>query len=178
MTEIGEAVANVDLAEKIALTGDEFSEEGTVFTLFEDILADIVERMSADGSEKDSIIDQALEAVSALGEMEEAELDGMVEEALQNILGHEEGEGTEALYLDISNAIVTFVVETAKANKMVANAVKETGAQLFESLADISKQLQPEVSDDGTMDVVDDGSEEPFEKFEAELEFLNCFIIS
>ena len=43
MTEIGEAVANVDLAEKIALTGDEFSEEGTVFTLFEDILTDIVE---------------------------------------------------------------------------------------------------------------------------------------
>ena len=50
MTEIGEAVANVDLAEKIALTGDEFSEEGTVFTLFEDILTDIVERMNADGN--------------------------------------------------------------------------------------------------------------------------------
>ena len=180
MTEIGEAVANVDLAEKIALTGDEFSEEGTVFTLFEDILTDIVERLNADGAENDSIIDQALEAISSLGEMEEAELDGMVEEALQSILGSEEGEtpeeGTGALDIEISNAIVTFVVETAKANKMIANAVKETGSKLFESLADISKQLQPVVNDDGTMDVMDDGSEEPFEKFEAELAKVTDYI--
>ena len=175
MTEIGEAVANVDLAEKIALTGDEFSEEGTVFTLFEDILTDIVERLNADGVENDSIIDQALEAVSSLGEMDESELDGTVAEALQSILGNEEGEGS-GLDLDISNAIVTFVVETAKANKMVANAVKETGAKLFESLTDISKQLQPVVNDDGTMDVVDDGSEESFEKFEAELEKVMDYI--
>ena len=180
MTEIGEAVANVDLAEKIALTGDEFSEEGTVFTLFEDILTDIVERMNADGIETDNIIGQAIEAISSLGEMEEAELDGMVEEALQSILGSEEGEtpeeGTGALDIEISNAIVTFVVETAKANKMIANAVKETGSKLFESLADISKQLQPVVNDDGTMDVVDDGSEESFEKFEAELEKVMDYI--
>ena len=175
MTEIGEAVANVDLAEKIALTGDEFSEEGTVFTLFEDILTDIVERLNADGVENDSIIDQALEAVSSLGEMDESELDGTVAEALQSILGNEEGEGS-GLDLDISNAIVTFVVETAKANKMVANAVKETGAKLFESLTDISKQIQPVVNDDGTMDVVDDGSEESFEKFEAELEKVMDYI--
>ena len=175
MTEIGEAVANVDLAEKIALTGDEFSEEGTVFTLFEDILTDIVERLNADGAENDSIIDQALEAISSLGEMDESELDGTVAEALQSILGNEEGEGT-GLDLDISNAIVTFVVETAKANKMVANAVKETGAKLFESLTDISKQIQPVVNDDGTMDVVDDGSEESFEKFEAELEKVMDYI--
>ena len=180
MTEIGEAVANVDLAEKIALTGDEFSEEGTVFTLFEDILTDIVERMNADGIETDNIIGQAIEAISSLGEMEEAELDGMVEEALQSILGSEEGEtpeeGTGALDIEISNAIVTFVVETAKANKMIANAVKETGSKLFESLADISKQLQPFVNDDGTMDVMDDGSEEPFEKFEAELAKVTDYI--
>ena len=175
MTEIGEAVANVDLAEKIALTGDEFSEEGTVFTLFEDILTDIVERLNADGVENDSIIDQALEAVSSLGEMDESELDGTVAEALQSILGNEEGEGS-SLDLDISNAIVTFVVETAKANKMVANAVKETGAKLFESLTDISKQIQPVVNDDGTMDVVDDGSEESFEKFEAELEKVMDYV--
>ena len=175
MTEIGEAVANVDLAEKIALTGDEFSEEGTVFTLFEDILTDIVERLNADGAENDSIIDQALEAISSLGEMDESELDGTVAEALQSILGNEEGEGS-GLDLDISNAIVTFVVETAKANKMVANAVKETGAKLFESLTDISKQIQPVVNDDGTMDVVDDGSEESFEKFEAELEKVMDYI--
>ena len=176
MTEIGEAVANVDLAEKIALTGDEFSEEGTVFTLFEDILTDIVERMNADGTENDSIIDKALEAISSLGEMEEAELDGTLAEALQSILGNEEGEDTGALDLDISNAIVTFVVETAKANKMVANAVKETGAKLFESLTDISKQLQPAVNDDGTIDIVDDGSEASFEKFEAELEKVMDYI--
>lgn len=180
MTEIGEAVANVDLAEKIALTGDEFSEEGTVFTLFEDILTDIVERMNADGIETDNIIGQAIEAISSLGEMEEAELDGTVEEALQSILGSEEGEtpeeGTGALDIEISNAIVTFVVETAKANKMIANAVKETGSKLFESLADISKQLQPVVNDDGTMDVMDDGSEEPFEKFEAELAKVTDYI--
>ena len=175
MTEIGEAVANVDLAEKIALTGDEFSEEGTVFTLFEDILTDIVERLNADGAENDSIIDQALEAISSLGEMDESELDGTVAEALQSILGNEEGEGT-GLDLDISNTIVTFVVETAKANKMVANAVKETGAKLFESLTDISKQIQPVVNDDGTMDVIDDGSEEPFEKFEAELEKVMDYV--
>ena len=175
MTEIGEAVANVDLAEKIALTGDEFSEEGTVFTLFEDILTDIVERLNADGVENDSIIDQALEAISSLGEMDESELDGTVAEALQSILGNEEGEGS-GLDLDISNAIVTFVVETAKANKMVANAVKETGAKLFESLTDISKQIQPVVNDDGTMDVVDDGSEESFEKFEAELEKVMDYV--
>ena len=175
MTEIGEAVANVDLAEKIALTGDEFSEEGTVFTLFEDIMTDIVERLNADGVENDSIIDQALEAVSSLGEMDESELDGTVAEALQSILGNEEGEGS-GLDLDISNAIVTFVVETAKANKMVANAVKETGAKLFESLTDISKQIQPVVNDDGTMDVVDDGSEESFEKFEAELEKVMDYV--
>ena len=176
MTEIGEAVANVDLAEKIALTGDEFSEEGTVFTLFEDILTDIVERMNADGTENDSIIDKALEAISSLGEMEEAELDGTLAEALQSILGNEEGEDTGALDLDISNAIVTFVVETAKANKMVANAVKETGAKLFESLTDISKQLQPAVNDDGTIDIVDDGSEASFEKFEAELEKVMDYV--
>ena len=176
MTEIGEAVANVDLAEKIALTGDEFSEEGTVFTLFEDILTDIVERMNADGTENDSIIDKALEAISSLGEMEEAELDGTLAEALQSILGNEEGEDTGALDIEISNAIVTFVVETAKANKMIANAVKETGSKLFESLADISKQLQPVVNDDGTMDVMDDGSEEPFEKFEAELAKVTDYI--
>ena len=180
MTEIGEAVANVDLTEKIALTGDEFSEEGTVFTLFEDILTDLVERLNADGIETDNIIGQAIEAISSLGEMEEAELDGMVEEALQSILGSEEGEtpeeGTGALDIEISNAIVTFVVETAKANKMIANAVKETGSKLFESLADISKQLQPFVNDDGTMDVMDDGSEEPFEKFEAELAKVTDYI--
>ena len=180
MTEIGEAVANVDLTEKIALTGDEFSEEGTVFTLFEDILTDLVERLNADGIETDNIIGQAIEAISSLGEMEEAELDGTVEEALQSILGSEEGEtpeeGTGALDIEISNAIVTFVVETAKANKMIANAVKETGSKLFESLADISKQLQPVVNDDGTMDVMDDGSEEPFEKFEAELAKVTDYI--
>ena len=176
MTEIGEAVANVDLAEKIALTGDEFSEEGTVFTLFEDILTDIVERMNADGTENDSIIDKALEAISSLGEMEEAELDGTLAEALQSILGNEEGEDTGALDIEISNAIVTFVVETAKANKMIANAVKETGSKLFESLADISKQLQPFVNDDGTIDIVDDGSEASFEKFEAELAKVTDYI--
>ena len=136
--------------------------------------------MEADGIETDNIIGQAIEAISSLGEMEEAELDGMVEEALQSILGSEEGEtpeeGTGALDIEISNAIVTFVVETAKANKMIANAVKETGSKLFESLADISKQLQPFVNDDGTMDVMDDGSEEPFEKFEAELAKVTDYI--
>lgn len=116
--KIGDVVSSVDLKEKVAETGKEFSEEGTVFTLFEDILTDISEKMSADENEDGESVLQALEAISSLGDADEGEWESLLATALLGIAPDETDEdleeGTSPEDLEIANSVVRFVFETAK----------------------------------------------------------------
>ncbi len=181
LLKIEEAVGNVDLKEKIDVTGREFSETGTLFTLLGDILTDINERRSEEGAEEDEAVSQALEALVSLEDADEDELDTLVATLLLGLAaddadgdleedpGEDLTEDNEPEFVDITNAVVTFIVETAQENELIEEAVNETGSKLFDTLSDLSSKLEAAVNEDGTLDLTDSEVEIPFDEFEEEL---------
>lgn len=173
LTEIEEAAADVDLEKKKAETGEEFSESGTVLTLIADILADVNEKTEEAGMEENESVEQALAALSSLGETDEEELDGLLDVVLLGILSGEvdeepDEEETPDDY-EIANIIVDFVVETVKDNELIQEAVEATDSKLFDMISSDS-------DDDETDDMIEDISEEPFEEFEEELAKVTDYI--
>ena len=173
LTEIEEAAADVDLEKKKAETGEEFSESGTVLTLIADILADVNEKTEEAGMEENESVEQALAALSSLGETDEEELDGLLDVVLLGLLSGEvdeepDEEETPDDY-EIANIIVDFVVETVKDNELIQEAVEATDSKLFDMISSDS-------DDDETDDMIEDISEEPFEEFEEELAKVTDYI--
>jgi guanyl-specific ribonuclease Sa len=180
LTKIGEAVEAVDLEEKEEALGKEFSEDGTVFSIFENILSDIDERMSAEGKEDEGFLKEALDALGSIEEIDEKELDGILESVLLELISDEVEEDLEEESLpediDIANAAASFVFEAAKENELIAEAVEATGSELFDMLSTSSEKLE-EAADDGVEMVnVEEIAEEPFEKFEEELAKVTDYI--
>ena len=62
MTEIEKTAAEVDLGKKEEVLGKEFSEDGTVFSIIENILNDIQEKRTAEGKDLGDVVTEALEA--------------------------------------------------------------------------------------------------------------------
>lgn len=190
LLKIEEAVGNVDLKEKIDVTGREFSETGTLFTLLGDILTDINERRSEEGAEEDEAVSQALEALASLedADADEDELDSLVatlllglaaddaDEDLEEDPGEDLTEDNEPEFVDITNAVVTFIFETAQENELIEEAVNETGSKLFDTLSDLSSKLEAAVNEDGTLDLTDSEVEIPFDEFEEELPDIMDYI--
>jgi hypothetical protein len=159
ISEIEKAAAEVDLEKKEEVLGKEFSEDGTVFSIIENILNDIQERFTADGTEVGDALTQAIEAFSNLSEADEAKLDILLEDVFGTDSDEVEDESQD-FDLEIANAIADFVFEAAKENEQIAEAVEATGSKLFELLSD---------SDEEEISIVELLSEEPFEDFEEEL---------
>jgi hypothetical protein len=180
LTKIGEAVADVDLEEKEESLGKEFSEDGTVFSLFENILKDIDERRSAEGKEDEDFLKEALDALSSLEETDEKELDGILETVLLGLISDEVDEDLEEESmpedLDVANAAASFVFEAVKENELIAEAVEATGSELFDMLSKSSEKLEEAADDDGMLVNVEEIAEEPFEKFEEELAKVTDYI--
>lgn len=180
LSKIGEAAAGVDLEEKEAVLGAGFSEEGTVFALLQAILADVEARKSAEGADDDETLEQALNALSSLEEVDEAELDDLLNMAVLGIIAGEVDEKLDEEskpdQIEIANTVANFVFEAVKENDLIAEAVEETGSRLFEMIENSSKELKAYVDSDGTMDVIEDIPEEPFEDFEAELSEVTEYI--
>ena len=176
----------MDLKEKIDVTGREFSETGTLFTLLGDILTDITERRSEEGAEEDEAVSQALEALASLedADADEDELDSLVATLLLGLaaddadedLEEDLTEDNEPEFVDISNAVVTFIIETAQENELIEEAVNETGSKLFDTLSDLSSKLEAAVNEDGTLDLTDSEVEIPFDEFEEELPDIMDYI--
>jgi flagellum-specific peptidoglycan hydrolase FlgJ len=180
LAKIEEATAGVDLEKKEEVLGKEFSEEGTVFSLFGKILTDIDERRSAEGEEEDESVKQALEAFASLDETDEEELDGLMEVVLLSLISEEVEEDIEeetpAKNLEIATVVANFVFESAEENKLIAEAVEATNSRLFDMLSNSLEKLKAAANDDGTMDVIEEIPEEPFEKFEEELAKVTDYI--
>ena len=142
LSKIGEAAAGVDLEEKEAVLGEGFSEEGTVFALLQAILADVEARKSAEGADDDETLEQALNALSSLEEVDEAELDDLLNMAVLGIIAGEVDEKLDEEskpdQIEIANTVANFVFEAVKENDLIAEAVEETGSRLFEMIENSS----------------------------------------
>ena len=168
MTEIEKAAAEVDLGKKEEVLGKEFSEDGTVFSIIENILNDIQEKRTAEGKDLGDVVTEALEAFANLDETDEATLDALLEEGIFGA-GPEESEAEEESGEDVgvvAGLIAGFVFEAAKDNEQIAEAVEATDSKLFEMLS----------TEDEDVSIIDLISEEPFEEFEAELTKVTDYI--
>jgi hypothetical protein len=179
LTKIEKAAADVDLEKKEETLGKEFSEDGTVFSLFEKVLTDIDERMSAEGKEDDSL-KEALEALGSIEEADEKELDGILEMVLLGLISDEVEEDLDEESLpediEIANVAASFVFEAAKENELIAEAVEATDSELFDMLSNTSEKLDEAADDDAAIVNVEEIAEEPFEKFEEELAKVTDYI--
>ena len=167
-TEIEKAAAEVDLGKKEEVLGKEFSEDGTVFSIIENILNDIQEKRTAEGKDLGDVVTEALEAFANLDETDEATLDALFEEGIFGA-GPEESEAEEESGEDagvVAGLIAGFVFEAAKDNEQIAEAVEATDSKLFEILS----------TEDEDVSIIDLISEEPFEEFEAELTKVTDYI--
>lgn len=175
ISDIEKAAAEVDLKEKEAATGTEYSEKGTVFTLLEDILKDV----DAKEAQASDAVNKILEGLASLDEAQEGELDDLLSLGVVGLLGEVDeipDEDDMPSDAEAANLVASFVYETAKENEQIAGAVEATGSRLFEVLANSSNQLKELLNDDGTMNVVKDAAEEPFTVFEEELAKVRDYI--
>ena len=170
VAEIEKAVAEVDLEKKEETLGKDFSEDGTVFSILENIVKDIEEKKTAEGKDLGDDLTQVLDALANLGETDEAELDALLEEGI--VEEDAEAEAEEESTPDdgtIANLVAGFVFEAAKENEQIAEAVKATGSNLFEI-------LMGDESEEAEADLLDLLAEEPFEDFETELAKVTDYI--
>ena len=163
ISEIEKAAAEVDLGKKEEVLGKEFSEDGTVFSIIENILNDIQEKKTAEGKDLDDVETQALEAFANLDETDEAALDALFEEGIIGT-GSDEAENDTEEESELNDGVIAglvagFVFEAAKENEQIAEAVEATGSNLFEMLSDSDEEVS----------IIDLIAEEPFEEFEKEL---------
>ena len=167
VAEIEKAAAEVDLEKKEETLGKDFSEDGTVFSILENIAKDIEEKKTAEGKDLGDDLTQVLDALANLGETDEAELDALLEEGIVE----EDAEAEESTPDDgtIANLVAGFVFEAAKENEQIAEAVKTTGSNLFEI-------LMGDESEEAEADLLDLLAEEPFEDFETELAKVTDYI--
>lgn len=182
VTAVEEEAAKVDLAKMEEALGTEFSEDGTVFTILEAILNDVDSRIKESGMDEEESLNQALEALASLGEVEvdEEELDAMINDAILGIIAgavdRKLDEHTKPNDAEIANTVASFVFDALEENELVVEAVEATDSSLFEMLENSSKELEAYVNEDGTMEVLEDIPEEPFENFEAEVEKVMDYI--
>ena len=174
VAEIEKAAAEVDLEKKKEVLGKDFSEDGTVFTILENIVKDIEEKRTAEGKDTGDNLTQVLEALTNLGETDEAELDALLEEGIvetdsEEAAGDAEEEDPIADGI-IANLVAGFVFEAAKENEQIAEAVEATGSKLFELLSG------DETEEAADADLLDFVSEKPFAEFETELAKVTDYI--
>ena len=170
ISEIEKAAAEVDLGKKEEVLGKEFSEDGTVFSIIENILNDIQEKKTAEGKDLGDVETQALEAFANLDETDEAALDALFEEGIIGT-GSDEAENDTEEESELNDGVIAglvagFVFEAAKENEQIAEAVEATGSNLFEMLSDSDEEVS----------IIDLIAEEPFEEFEKELAKVTDYI--
>ena len=170
ISEIEKAAAEVDLGKKEEVLGKEFSEDGTVFSIIENILNDIQEKRTAEGKDLGDVMTEALEAFANLDETDEATLDALFEEGIIGT-GSDEAENDTEEESELNDGVIAglvagFVFEAAKENEQIAEAVEATDSKLFEMLS----------TEDEDVSIIDLISEEPFEEFEAELTKVTDYI--
>ena len=174
VAEIEKAAAEVDLEKKEESLGKDFSEDGTVFSILENIVKDIEEKRTAEGKDLGDNLTQVLEALTNLGETDEAELDALLEEGIHGTDTEEAADDAEEedpmAESIIANLVAGFVFEAAKENEQIAEAVEATGSNLFEIL------MGDETEEEADADLLDLVAEEPFEDFETELAKVTDYI--
>ena len=174
VAEIEKAAAEVDLEKKEESLGKDFSEDGTVFSILENIVKDVEEKRTAEGKDLGDNLTQVLEALTNLGETDEAELDALLEEGIHGTDTEEEAaddaeEEDPMAESIIANLVAGFVFEAAKENEQIAEAVEATGSNLFEI-------LMGDETEEADADLLDLVAEEPFEDFETELAKVTDYI--
>ena len=174
VAEIEKAAAEVDLEKKEESLGKDFSEDGTVFSILENIVKDIEEKRTAEGKDLGDNLTQVLEALTNLDETDEAELDALLEEGIHGTDTEEAADDAEEedpmAESIIANLVADFVFEAAKENEQIAEAVEATGSNLFEIL------MGDETEEEADADLLDLVAEEPFEDFETELAKVTDYI--
>ena len=173
VAEIEKAAAEVDLEKKEESLGKDFSEDGTVFSILENIMKDIEEKRTAEGKDLGDNLTQVLEALTNLGETDEAELDALLEEGIHGTDTEEAADDAEEDPMAesiIANLVAGFVFEAARENEQIAEAVEATGSNLFEIL------MGDETEEEADADLLDLVAEEPFEDFETELAKVTDYI--
>ena len=173
VAEIEKAAAEVDLEKKEESLGKDFSEDGTVFSILENIVKDIEEKRTAEGKDLGDNLTQVLEALTNLGETDEAELDALLEEGIHGMDTEEAADDAEEedpmAESIIANLVAGFVFEAAKENEQIAEAVEATGSNLFEILIG-------DETEEADADLLDLVAEKPFEDFETELAKVTDYI--
>ena len=173
VAEIEKAVAEVDLEKKEETLGKDFSEDGTVFSILENIVKDIEEKRTAEGKDLGDDVTQILDALANLGETDETALDALLEEGIDGTDSEEAADDAEEDPMAesiIANLVAGFVFEAARENEQIAEAVEETGSNLFEIL------MGDETEEEADADLLDLVAEEPFEDFETELAKVTDYI--
>ena len=173
VAEIEKAAAEVDLEKKEESLGKDFSEDGTVFSILENIVKDIEEKRTAEGKDLGDNLTQVLEALTNLGETDETELDALLEEGIHGTDTEEAADDAEEedpmAESIIANLVAGFVFEAAKENEQIAEAVEATGSNLFEI-------LMGDETEEADADLLDLVAEKPFEDFETELAKVTDYI--
>ena len=173
VAEIEKAVAEVDLEKKEETLGKDFSEDGTVFSILENIMKDIEEKRTAEGKDLGDDVTQILDALANLGETDETALDALLEEGIDGTDSEEAADDAEEDPMAesiIANLVAGFVFEAARENEQIAEAVEATGSNLFEIL------MGDETKEEADADLLDLVAEEPFEDFETELAKVTDYI--
>ena len=173
VAEIEKAVAEVDLEKKEETLGKDFSEDGTVFSILENIVKDIEEKRTAEGKDLGDDVTQILDALANLGETDETALDALLEEGIDGTDSEEAADDAEEDPMAesiIANLVAGFVFEAARENEQIAEAVEATGSNLFEIL------MGDETEEEADADLLDLVAEEPFEDFETELAKVTDYI--
>ena len=173
VAEIEKAAAEVDLEKKEESLGKDFSEDGTVFSILENIVKDIEEKRTAEGKDLGDNLTQVLEALTNLDEAEEAEMDALLEEGIHGTDTEEAADDAEEedpmAESIIANLVAGFVFEAAQENEQIAEAVEATGSNLFEI-------LMGDETEEADTDLLDLVAEKPFEDFETELAKVTDYI--
>ena len=173
VAEIEKAAAEVDLEKKEESLGKDFSEDGTVFSILENIMKDIEEKRTAEGKDLGDDVTQILDALANLGETDETALDALLEEGIDGTDSEEAADDAEEDPMAesiIANLVAGFVFEAARENEQIAEAVEATGSNLFEIL------MGDETEEEADADLLDLVAEEPFEDFETELAKVTDYI--
>ena len=173
VAEIEKAVDEVDLEKKEETLGKDFSEDGTVFSILENIMKDIEEKRTAEGKDLGDDVTQILDALANLGETDETALDALLEEGIDGTDSEEAADDAEEDPMAesiIANLVAGFVFEAARENEQIAEAVEATGSNLFEIL------MGDETEEEADADLLDLVAEEPFEDFETELAKVTDYI--
>ena len=180
MNDLGEAISKINLDEIKSKAGDNFDTTGSVYSVFEKVVKNILADEAAQKKDAEETLNKIIEELGKLDDKDVTEEEAEALFALMFVGIAASGEAAEEIDPEVdflrSSHILKATYETMMENETIKAAIEATGSRLPEMLENTGERLKNYLQENKTLHKVEDVDEAPFIAFEAEFAKLRDHI--